>query len=181
MEVALERYREYLRLLARLQLDPKLRAKLDPSDIVQQTLLEAHQKKDQFRGGTDGELAAWLRKALSHNLADAVKGLRRGKRDVNLERSLDAAMKESSARLEAWIAAEQRSPSSVVSRDEQAVRLAQALARLGQAQREALVLHHLQGKTLPEIAEALGRSEPAVAGLIHRGLEKLRQCLQGRK
>lgn len=181
MDVDVERYRDYLRLLARLHLDPKLRSKMDPSDIVQQTLLEAHERRDQFRGGGDGALAAWLRKSLVHNLADAARGLRREKRDAARERSLDRAVQATSARLGACLAAEQRSPSSVASRDEQALRLATALEKLGDAQREALVLHHLQGKPLSEVAAALGKSEPAVAGLLHRGLLRLREILQGRE
>lgn len=173
----LEGFRAYLGLMARLQLDGRAKAKLSASDLVQQTLLEAMQKPGQFRGTSEGELAAWLRKALGHNLADALRALRREKRDERLERSLDQAMKESSARLEAWLAAEQRTPSSRVSRDEQALRLADALQKLPGAQAEAVVQHHLQGRTLAQIAGSLERSEPAVAGLIHRGLVGLRELL----
>jgi RNA polymerase sigma-70 factor (ECF subfamily) len=173
----LERYRAYLSLLARLQLDGRLREKLDASDIVQQTLLEAHEKRDQFRGQTPAEEAAWLRQMLAHNLADALRAHGRAKRDVTLERSLDAALGASSCRLEGWLAAEQSSPSQRAVKNEELLRLAAALAELPEAQREAVVLHHLQGCPLADLARHLGRSEPAVAGLLHRGLKRLRELL----
>src|SRR5262245_53259475 len=75
----LERFRTYLSLLARLQLDPRWGRLLDPSDLVQQTLLRAHRNRDQCRGTTDEQRAAWLRAILAHELADAVrKSGRRG-------------------------------------------------------------------------------------------------------
>jgi RNA polymerase sigma-70 factor, ECF subfamily len=176
----LERHRAYLSVLARLHLDPRLRDKLDASDVVQQTLLEAHEKQAQFRGHTDAERAAWLRQILAHNLADAVRRLHRAKRDVALERSLEAALDQSSCRLEAWLAAEQSSPSQQAVRNEELLRLAEALVQLPDAQREAVVLHHLQGWSLAALAGHLGRTEPAVAGLLHRGLKRLRELLQER-
>jgi RNA polymerase sigma-70 factor (ECF subfamily) len=173
----LEKFRAYLRLLARLQMDPRLRAKLDPSDLVQQALLEAYRALDQFRGRSDGELAAWLRQILAHQMAHAVRDLTRAKRDVNQERSFEEALAESSAHLEAWLVAEQSSPGEQAARNEQAVRLAALLELLPEAQREALVLHYWQGLTLAQIAAALGRTEPAVAGLLQRGLKALRKHL----
>ena len=114
----LERYRSYLRLLAEARLDRRLRAKLDASDVVQQTMLHAHRAWRQFRGTSDGELAAWLRQILARNLLHCVRDFRRAKRDVSCERSLAAACDESSARLEAWLAAEESSPSQQVQRTE---------------------------------------------------------------
>jgi RNA polymerase sigma-70 factor (ECF subfamily) len=174
---ALERYRPYLLLLARMRLDPRLRGKLDASDIVQQTLLEAHQARGQFRGTAEAEEAAWLRQILARNMANAVRDMLRIKCDVRREQSLEAAVEESSRRLEAWLAAEQSSPSERAERHEQGVRLAAALAELPEAQREALTLHHLEGRPLDEVACAVGRSREAVAGLIKRGLKKLRERL----
>src|SRR5437899_10455736 len=104
-----ERFRPYLRLLAGLQLDPRWQAKLDPSDIVQQTLLQAHEARDQFRGQSAGERAAWLRQILARVLANAVRDLGRAKRDAGRERSLEAALSQSSSRLDAWLAADQSS------------------------------------------------------------------------
>jgi RNA polymerase sigma-70 factor (ECF subfamily) len=174
----LERFRAYLRLLARVQLDPRLKAKLDPSDVVQQTLLEAFQKRDQYRGGTDAERAAWLRRILAHNLADALRAFGQEKRAVERERSLEESLRASSLRLERWLATGDPGPGEEAERQERAVRLAAALAGLPEGQREALVLQYWHGWTLAQIGQHLGRTPAAVAGLLKRGLKKLRQELQ---
>jgi RNA polymerase sigma-70 factor (ECF subfamily) len=173
----LERYRDYLDLLARLQLDPRLRGKVDLSGVVQQTLLEAHQSLDRLADQGDERLAAWLRQVLANNLRDEVRKLHAAKRDAERERSLEAAVEESSARLEAWLAAEQSSPSERAERQEELLRLAGALARLPDEQRRAVEMHHLQGRPLAEVALELGRSKGAVAQLLFRGLQKLREWM----
>lgn len=167
-----ERYRRYLLFLAELQVELALRGKLDLEGVVQQTLLEAWQAGP----ATDGRLA-WLRRVLGHNLADELRKLRAGKRDVGRERSLEAELDRSSARLAGFLAADQTSPSARLVRDEQALRVAEALAELPPAQREALVLQHWRGWSLAAIGEHLGRSPAAVAGLIKRGLQQLRTRL----
>ncbi len=103
-----DRFRPYLLMLAHMQLDDALQAKLDGSDIVQQTLLEAHQSLADFRGRSDAEKAAWLQKILARNVADEMRKYRRGKRDVRLEASIQVAMNESSVRLERWLARRKR-------------------------------------------------------------------------
>ena len=173
-----EHYRDYLHLLARLQLDPRLRGKLDPSDVVQQTLVKAHQNRAQFRGGSAGEEAGWLRRILTNTLIDAA---RKFQRELNLEHDLAQAIDQSSARLEAWLAAEQSSPSEVAARNEQLLGLARALAQLPGDQRTAVEMHHLGDASVAEIAARLGRTEASVAGLLRRGLQNLRNLLQAPK
>lgn len=172
----LEQHRAYLMVLARLNLDARLRAKIDPCDVVQQTLLEAHRSVHRFRGA-GSQLTAWLRSILACQLARNVRDLRRDKRDAGRERSLQAALDESSARLEAFLAADQPSPSQQAQRNEWAVRVAAALETLSEDQREAVVQHYRQGRSVKEIADAMTRSVASVAGLLQRGLKALRQLL----
>jgi RNA polymerase sigma-70 factor (ECF subfamily) len=178
-EMALERFRGYLAAIARLQVAarPWLAAKLDASDVVQQVLLKAHAARDQFRGRSPAEMAAWLRQILSRTLANELRALGQAKRDVGAERSLEADLDASSCRLDAWLAADQTSPSQHVGRQEQAEALAAAIAALPPDQREVILLKHCQGLSLLDIAARLGRSLPSVAGLLRRGLEQLRTLL----
>jgi RNA polymerase sigma-70 factor (ECF subfamily) len=177
---SLERYRDYLRLLARLQLPAHLRGKLDASDVVQQTLLKAYQALDQLRGQTEAEQAAWLRQILANTMANTIRDFGRECRDAALERSLEASLADSSARLEGWLAAQQSSPSEQAQRNEQLLRLTHALAGLPDDQREALLLRHFQGMSVSDIGVQLGRSRAAVASLLRRGLQQLREVLHER-
>src|SRR5262249_54494802 len=172
-DLALEQFREYLRLLARLQMPAQLRGKLDPSDLVQVALLKAHQADGDFRGHTRAERAAWLRQILARTMANALRDHARAKRDVALERSLEDALHTSSARLEAWLVSGEDSPSTQAARNEQVVELATALSRLPEPLREVVVLRYCQGMPLADISAAIGRSRAAVASLLRRGLHQL--------
>jgi RNA polymerase sigma-70 factor (ECF subfamily) len=171
----LENFRPYLAVLVRHRLDGQLRGKLDASGVVQQTLWVAHQGWKDFRGSSEAEVAAWLRRILIRNLTDEIRKLAAGKRNLTRERSIEEAVQQSSANLAAWLAQEQSSPSRQAVRHEQMFALAAALDRLPQDQRTALELHHLEGCSLAEVGRRMQRSKEAVAGLLFRGLKRLRE------
>jgi RNA polymerase sigma-70 factor (ECF subfamily) len=173
-------FREYLRLLARLQLRPNLAGKIDLSGIVQQTLLEAYQAAERFPRDAARQ-AAWLRRALANNLTDEIRKLGPRAKDRVEEQSLQQALEASSARLEAWLAREESTPLRKAVRSEQLARLAEALLRLPDNQRQAVELHHLQRLSLDAVGRRLGRSREAVAGLVFRGLKTLRALLSDKR
>lgn len=172
---SLDGFRSYLRLLATAQLDKRLRSKVDASDIVQQTMLQAHQAKDQFRGQNDAQRAAWLRQILTRNLYHATRDLTRDKRDVRREKSIQAAVDQTSLRLERLLSSDESTPSIKVQRNEQLLQMAAAIESLPDPQREALLLHYLEQMSLPEIAKQMDRTRGSVAGLVRRALASLRE------
>ena len=171
-----EQYREYLLVLARLHRDVLMRAGLDPSDIVQMTLLKAHQRCDQFRGNSGREQAAWMRQILTNAMIDAVR--KSAPEARARERSLEAVLEESSCRLEAWLADRQPMPSAQADRQELLIGLAGTLSQLPDDQRLAIELRYLQGLAIGEISRRMGRSASSVGGLLQRGLRRLRESLQ---
>lgn len=174
----LERYRSYLALLARLQINRRLQGKLDEEDLVQQTFLLAHQHFVQFRGTTEPELVTWLRPILAHSVANAVRHyLGTKRRDLRLERQLAAELDRSSRILDQGLLAGQSSPSHQAARREQAVLLADCLARLAPDYREAVILRHLEGLSFVQVAERMGRTVDSVKKLWARALAELRNSL----
>lgn len=165
----LEDYRDYLRLLAQAGLGRQLRPRLDPSDLVQETLLEAQRDFQQFYGQSSGEVGAWLRQILARNLADQVKRHQSQKRDVAREEPLARLLDNSPQAL----AAPNSTPSAEAVRHEQADRLNLALAGLPPDYREVVTLRHLHGQAFETIAARMGRSPGAVRMLWVRALEQL--------
>lgn len=173
-----ERYREYLRLLVQVNLDPRLKGKIDLSGVVQQTLLEAHQAFDSKLPLAADQQFAWLRRVLANNLMDEIRKLTSDKRDVRRELSLVAAVEQSSLRLEALVATDDSLPENRWLREERTLLLAQAMAKLPDSQLKALVLQHWHGWSLMQIADHMGRTRTAVAGLLKRALRQLREEMQ---
>jgi RNA polymerase sigma-70 factor (ECF subfamily) len=173
----LDDYREYLRLLVQVQLSPRLQAKLDASDVVQQAILNAHAGRAQFQGQTEAEWLGWLRKILANTLAAESRRYSTEARDVARERSLEAELELSAFRLECLLVADQTSPSQRAVRAEELLRLAQAMSQLPEDQRLVVELHHLQALPVAAVAERMQRSRSAVVGLLFRGLKQLRELL----
>lgn len=175
----LELYRDYLALLARLQIGRRLQGKVDASDLVQETFLKAHRDFPQFRGTSEAEWVSWLRQILAGNLAHLVRrycGTQA--RDVRLERALEGELSQSSQLLDRGLVAPQSSPSQRAARREQAVLLAGALARLPEDYREVIILSHLEGLSFPEVARRLGRTVDSVKNVWVRALAGLRHLLK---
>ena len=172
----LEAHRDYLTILARMQIGQRLQGKVDPTDVVQETFLHAVRDAAQFRGGSDRELAAWLRQILAARLADLVRRYcgTQG-RDVRLEQALQVELDQSSLALDRGLVSRLSSPSQQAARHEQATWLARALERLPEDYREVLVLHHLEECAFPEV----GRSVEAVKKLWVRALARLRRSVGG--
>jgi RNA polymerase sigma-70 factor (ECF subfamily) len=175
----LELYRSYLMLLGQVQLDRRLHSKVDPTDVVQETFLEAARDFPQFQGNSEGELVGWLRKILVTNLANLVRRfLGTQRRDVRLERDLEVDVGQSSDLLDRGLMAPQSTPSQQVARREQAVLLANALQQLPEHYRNVIVLRNLQGLSFPEVAERLGRTVDSVEKIWARALVQLRRLLE---
>jgi RNA polymerase sigma-70 factor (ECF subfamily) len=176
----LESYSRYLTLLARVQIGRRLQGKVDPGDVVQETFLEAHRQIGQFRGVSEGEFVVWLRRILAGQLALLLrKYLGTKGRDITLERELAVQLDHSSQVLDGGLVASHSTPSQHASRREQAVLLADALAKLPEDYREVIILRHLEALTFGEVARRMNRSEDSVQKLWVRALASLRRSLGG--
>jgi RNA polymerase sigma-70 factor (subfamily 1) len=172
---ALGEYRAYLETLTFIQVGPRLRQEFDLSDIIQITLWEAYRDWDRIPRDEPGR-KRWLRRMFINNLLDEIKKIRRHPPKVSLEQLLKDA-EESSCRLQGWLEAEDTPPGNRVAKQEEALRLLDALSKLDPRRRDALILQKYHGWTLAQIAEHLGCTGGAVAGLLRRGLKELRELV----
>jgi RNA polymerase sigma-70 factor, ECF subfamily len=175
----LDAYRNYLTLLARMEIGRQLQTKLDTADVVQETFLEAHRNFTAFRGSSEAELVAWLRAILTARLANLVRHyLGTQGRDVRREQTLTINLDQSSKMLDRGLFAAESTPSQHFVRREQGVLLAEALARLPADYREVVVLRHLEELSFPEVASRMNRTVDSVQKLWVRALAKLRQSMK---
>jgi RNA polymerase sigma-70 factor (ECF subfamily) len=154
---------------ADLELASHLRAKEGASDLVQDTFLEAHRQFASFRGDSEPELRAWLRRILEHNLLDAARRyFRAAKRQVGRE-VCGASVIDRAGN----VPAPGSTPSQVASRREAIDGLERAVDRLPYHYRDVVLWRHRDRLSNQEIGRRMGRSEDAVRKLWVRALEML--------
>lgn len=171
-------YRRYLKFLARTHLDPRFQRQIDASDIVQQTLLQAHLAHQQYRGSSEQEKLGWLRAILIRKVAAAARHLNAHRRDVTRECSIQQDIETTSMRLNDFLASNGPTPSEQIRVRERGVELANAIEDLPEQQRRVLLLKYWHEYSLREIAAELGTTTAAVAGLAHRATRTLRRKLE---
>jgi RNA polymerase sigma-70 factor (ECF subfamily) len=174
----LGRYRPLLRVQAELiDLHPLIRVRFDYSDLVNESLLRAHEQRDQFQGHTEAELIAWLQRILQNQAIDMIRKERAKKRDAFRDRSIEDAVENSSVCVRNLLPVRGPSPSEHLQREEQMVRVAWAVSQLEEDQRQAFIARHMMELPIADIATLMERSPKAVAGLLLRGRKRLRELL----
>jgi RNA polymerase sigma-70 factor (ECF subfamily) len=178
VERLIEAYRHYLRFVARTCLSSALAGKADASDVVQETLLKAHQNFRSFRGSSEGEFVAWLRQILAQNVAQLVRRFRTAGRDAEREQSIDDLVSRSSNVLARIAAASGTSPSMAAEHRDTGIVLSEAMAELSDDQREIIFLRHVEELSWAEVAVRMNRSQDAARMLWARSLRKLRPLIE---
>jgi RNA polymerase sigma-70 factor (ECF subfamily) len=173
----LERYREYLLLIANAEVPDNLRAKLGASDLVQQSVAEAWQSFDRFEGTNEFELRGWLRSILLNNLRDANrKFCGTAKRNASLEFPLTRE-----ARDQPWfqsIVAADPSPSQTAVASEELTLLWAAVDRLPSHYAQVIRLRNLEYLTFAETAERMQLERDQTRKLWERAVQRLSKELK---
>ena len=172
-----EKYRNYLKFLARVHLSSQYSIKMDISDVVQQSLLTAFENKHQFRGSTNEEKLAWFRSILIRIVQHAARKLNAQKRDIKREQSIEQSFDASSMSLLKTLKASESSPCQRAMTEEQSLQLMNAMEQLPDDQRQALILKYWQGKSMQEMAQSMNKSISAIGGLLHRANKNLRKSI----
>lgn len=173
-----EQCRPYLRLMAKSQLNAKLQSKVDSSDLVQQTMLDAYRQWENFRGQGPGELLAWLRQLLNHNAIDFARRYQQAdKRQVT--REVPLAEERGSTSPGAILADFYSTPSQKMMREEAEVLLAQAIANLPENYQTVIILRSLQRLPFEEVAEQMECSRGAAQMLWARAVKELSATYRG--
>jgi RNA polymerase sigma-70 factor (ECF subfamily) len=175
----LERHRDRLKRMVAVRADPRLAARVDPSDVVQESLTEAAEKLDRYLARPPLPFYPWLRRLALDRLATLFRHhVRTGRRAVTREEVRMGLSDQSAGELAERLFARQSDPAARLDRTEVQARVRSTLAALKDSEREVLVLRHLEGMPPKEIAAVLGVREGAVHTRHLRALRRLRELLE---
>lgn len=176
----MELYRDYLRLLARIEIGKKLQGKIDASDLVQEVFLDAHRQFPTFRGEAEGQFVQWLRRIMAGTLARQLRHYVGTKaRDIRLEVDIEENLDQSASHFGFLPIDPHSSPSQQVNKAEQSLLVAKALAKLPEDYQMVILLRHMEGLTFPEVAKRMEKSLDSVEKLWLRGMAKLKIAFGG--
>lgn len=178
----LQSYQNYLTLLARAQIGRRLQARISPSDVVQETVMDAVRDFAQFHGSSEREFLSWLRQILINNLMRCVEQhVKAAKRDVRCEISLQQLARkvdQTATHIDRFVLTANQSPSAVASRRELAVVIADQLAKLPDHYRDVIVLRNLEGLSFEDVATEMDRTVGAVRMLWLRAIDRFRTLIE---
>jgi RNA polymerase sigma-70 factor (ECF subfamily) len=176
----LARHRSRLRRMVAVRLDPRIGARVDPSDVVQEALADAARHLDDYIRDRPLPFYPWLRQFAWERVVKAHRDHIHTRRRSILREGPDMPVPDESVRqLAQRLLASGTSPSRGLIRQEQRDQVRSALVELAPRDREILLMRHLEQMETPEIAAALGISEGAVRNRQYRALIRLRALLEG--
>jgi RNA polymerase sigma-70 factor (ECF subfamily) len=177
----LEKNRDYLKFLARTHLSRHYHGRLDPSDIVQQSMLQAFRSLEQYRGTTEQEKLGWLRKILIHTVAHEVRRLHTEGRDIELERSIEQEIEASSFVLDRFLVDSQPSPGQRACTEERNLAMAIAIEALPDPQRAVVIMKFWHDMTISQIADSLNVPFAKTTALMRSATKSLKSALRDMK
>lgn len=170
-------HRDRLRRMVAARMDPRMAARVDPSDVVQEALLEASKKLADYLRERPIPFYPWLRQLAWEQLVNLHRRHVRAQRRSVLREEYVGLSDDSAVQLARCLMSSGTSPSGQLLRAEMRDRVRTALARLASPDREVLVMRYVEGLSTPEMAGILGVSERTVQSRHRRALERLQTLL----
>ncbi|MDX1947814.1 MAG: sigma-70 family RNA polymerase sigma factor [Pirellulaceae bacterium] len=176
----MERHRDSLRRMVQLRLDQKIQRRIDVSDVVQDVLVEANRRLQDYLANPVLGFHLWLRQIAKDRIIDAHRRHRASaKRSVDKERPLavPAAGDHSTMELAAQLADRELTPAAAATQAEMAKAVEAAIAKLPDQDCEIIIMRHYEQLSNQEIAQALSLSEPAASMRYLRAIRRLKELM----
>ncbi|MBP86506.1 MAG: RNA polymerase factor sigma-70 [Planctomycetaceae bacterium] len=178
----IERHRDAVLRMVQMRLDHKIRRRVDVSDVVQDVMIDAHRRLQDYIANPVMPFHLWLRHIAKDRIIDAHRRHRGSqKRSVDREQALavPGANDHSTMNLAAHLCDGELTPAAAATQREMAKRVADAVSELGDQDAEIIIMRHYEQLTNQEVAQALGLSEPAASMRYLRAVRRLREMLTG--